>query len=261
LYGRRDVPSGNGLSSVDNALRLLQLIGERRVLRVADAADELRVARSTAHRLLGALRQRGFVLQDKPNGPYRAGPALNEAGLAAIGRIDIRRVARPVLEELRDATRETVSLLLLESNDVRFVDWVEGPQPVRVGSRTGIVAPAHCTSGGKAILAGLSPAELSRRYPSRELEARTSKSLRSWARLEVELDAIRTAGFAVNIQESTIGVSAVGAAIRDLVGAPLAAIAVAVPTSRMPTAADGDAIVPLLKSAQGAITELLSAEL
>jgi DNA-binding IclR family transcriptional regulator len=255
------VPSGNGLSSVDNALQLLQLVGERRMLRVAEAADELGVARSTAHRLLGALRQRGFVTQDRPNGPYRAGRALNEAGLAAIGRIDIRRVARPVLEQLREATRETVSLLLLEGNDVRFVDCVEGPQAVRVGSRSGIVSPAHCTSGGKAILATLSAAELARRYPNRALQVCTANSLRSWAQFQTELATIREAGFAVNLEESESGVSAVGIAIPDLMGAPLAALAVAVPTSRMPTVADGEAIAPLLKSACDAITELLGAEL
>jgi DNA-binding IclR family transcriptional regulator len=257
----REVPPGNGLSSVDNALHLLQLVGERRTLRVAEAAEALGVARSTAHRLLGALRQRGFVMQDKPNGPYRAGRALNEAGLAAIGRIDIRRVARPVLEQLREATRETVSLVLLEGSDVRFVDCVEGPQAVRVGSRTGIVSAAHCTSGGKAILATLSAAELARRYPGKKLQTCTANSVRSWARFEAELAAIRKAGYAVSIGESERGVSAVGIAIPDLIGAPLAAVAVAVPSPRMPTEADAEALAPLLISARNAITELLGAEL
>src|ERR1700710_965863 len=100
---------GGGLTSVDNALLLLQLIGERQALRVAEAADLLGVARSTAHRLLSALRRRGVVMEDRPNGAYRPGPALNEIGLAAISRIDIRRVARPVLEELSELTLETAS--------------------------------------------------------------------------------------------------------------------------------------------------------
>src|SRR3954454_17911889 len=101
-------------TSVDNALRLLELIGQRQALRVAEAADLLGVARSTAHRLLAALRRRGFVLQDRPNGAYRPGPALVEAGLAAFSRIDIRRVARPGLEDVREQTQETVSLAVLE---------------------------------------------------------------------------------------------------------------------------------------------------
>lgn len=132
-------PPQSGLSSVDNALRLLHLIGERRALRVAEAADDLDVARSTAHRLLTALRRQGFVTQDKPNGVYRPGRALLEIGLAAIGRVDIRHAARPVLEQLSEDTQETVSLLLLEGDSVRFIDCVEGSRAVRVASRTGIV--------------------------------------------------------------------------------------------------------------------------
>lgn len=250
-----------GLSSVDNALRLLQIIGERRVLRVAEAAEELGVARSTAHRLLSALRVRGFVVQDKPNGAYRPGSALNEIGLAAIGRIDIRRVARPLLEELREQTQETVSLLLLEGQNVRFMDCVESPRSVRVGSRTGLLLPAHCTAGGKAILAVLPSTELDRRYPDRELESRTTSSIQTWDQLESELAAIRRVGYALNIEEGENGISAVGTAIRDLIGAPLAAIAVAVPASRMPTPEEGKRFAPALDRAQAAITELLRAEL
>src|SRR3954464_9636912 len=118
-------PEGPATTSVDNALWLLQLIGERRALRVAEAADLLGVARSTAHRLLSALRRRGFVMQDRPNGAYRPGPALNEIGLAAISGIDTRRVAGPVLEELQERTQETASLAVLEGSTVRFVDCVE----------------------------------------------------------------------------------------------------------------------------------------
>src|SRR3954447_20018320 len=163
------VPKGTTTTSVDNALVLLQLIGDRQALRVAEAAELLGVARSTAHRLLGALRRRGFVLQDKPNGAYRPGPVLNEIGLAAIGRIDLRVVARPVLEELSEQTQETVSLSLLEGRNVRFVDGVESPRSVRVGNRTGLVLPAHCTAAGKAILAALPEIELIRRYRGRDL--------------------------------------------------------------------------------------------
>ena len=74
-------PLAGGLTSVDNALWLLQLVGERQALRVAEAADLLGVAQSTAHRLLTALRRRGFCMQDRPNGAYRPGPALHAVGL------------------------------------------------------------------------------------------------------------------------------------------------------------------------------------
>ena len=223
-------------TSVDNALWLLELVGERQALRVAEAADLLGVARSTAHRLLTALRRRGFVRQDRPNGAYLPGPALVEIGLAAVSRIDIRRVARPVLEEVREQTQETVSLAVLEGTTIRIVDCAESPRSVRVGNRTGVLRPAHASAVGKAILAGLTPAELDRRYPARELPvATTPAALTDREALDAELAQVRTQGFALNWEESADGVCAVAVALRDTAGQPLAALGVAAPSSRMGT--------------------------
>ncbi|MQA13249.1 MAG: helix-turn-helix domain-containing protein [Pseudonocardiaceae bacterium] len=254
--------AGDGaLSSVDNALHLLQLVGQRKALRVAEAADELGVARSTAHRLLSSLRGRGFVMQDKPNAPYRPGPMLNEIGLAAIGRIDIRRVARAVLEGLRDETEETTSLALLEGRDIRFVDCVESPKSVRVGTRTGITWPAHCTAVGKAILAALPAADLARRYPADELDVRTADSLGSKEALDADLDRIRTVGYAINVEESEVGIGAIGACVHDLTGTPLTGIAVAVPTSRRPDPEALQVFAPAVTGAARTIEGLLRNEL
>jgi DNA-binding IclR family transcriptional regulator len=249
-----------GSSSVDNALRLLELIGEHQIIRVSEAAELLGVARSTAHRLLGALRRRGFVLQDRPNGAYRPGPVLNEIGLAAIGRIDIRLVARPVLEELSEQTQETVSLSLLEGRNVRFVDGVESPRSVRVGNRTGLVLPAHCTAAGKAILAALPGIELARRYQDRELITRTHSSISTWDLLEEELEQVRRCGYALNDQEGEDGICAVAAAVRDLTDAPLASLAIVLPATRM-TQTDTTSFVPMLMTAVETVQRLLRAQL
>jgi DNA-binding IclR family transcriptional regulator len=250
---RRAVPTasdGTTSTSVDNALWLLQLIGERQALRVAEAADLLGVARSTAHRLLTALRRRGFVTQDRPNGAYRPGSALYEIGLAAVSRIDIRRVSRPILEQLRDETQETVSLAVLEGTSVRFIDCVESPRSVRVGNRTGVVRPAHASAVGKAILAGLSDEELDRRYPNGHLpEVSTSAAIREMARLRAELADIREQGYALNWEESAEGVCAVAAALRDTVGQPLAGMGIAAPSSRLGTPEAIRAFAPALLGA------------
>ncbi|HEY1820203.1 MAG TPA: IclR family transcriptional regulator [Trebonia sp.] len=232
-----DVPSeptagGDRLTSVDNALWLLQLVAERQALRVSEAADLLGVARSTAHRLLSALRRRDFLMQDKPNGVYRPGPALHAIGMAAISRIDIRRIAQPVLEQLRDQTRETSSLAILEGTMSRFIECCEGLSAVRVGSRTGIVRYAHASAIGKAMLAALPDAELNRRYRDEELPAATPSSITSRHHLMLELASVRRQGYALNWEESSDGVSAVAVAVLDAAGAPLAAVSVAMPSMR-----------------------------
>ena len=254
----REAPT-DGLTSVDNALWLLQLVGERQALRVAEVADLLGVARSTAHRLLSALRRRDFVLQDRPNGAYRPGPALTAVGLAAISRIDIRRVARPILEELQEETTETASLAVLEGTNIRFVDFVESARAVRVGNRTGLVRLAHTSAVGKAILAELPLADLERRYPEEALATQTSASVASREALFAELAEIRQQGYALNWEESVEGTSAVAVALRDPTGSPVAAVAMAAPSSRMRSVDAVRAFAPSVVSAAQRIQEMMRA--
>lgn len=213
------------------------MVAERQALRVAEAAALLGVARSTAHRLLAALRQRDFVVQDRPNGAYRPGPALSAIGLAAISRVDIRRVARPVLGELCEQTTETITLAVLEGQQIRFIDCVESARSVRVGNRTGVVRLAHSSAVGKAMLAELSRADLDRRYPDDALPpGATPSTISRKSQLIVELDEVRRVGYAVNWEESSDGVSAIALALHDPSGFPVAGLGVAAPTSRIGSA-------------------------
>jgi DNA-binding IclR family transcriptional regulator len=248
----RDVPAASDrLTSVDNALWLLQLVAERQALRVSEAAELLGVARSTAHRLLAALRRRDFLMQDRPNGAYRPGPALYAIGMAAISRLDIRRVAQPVLEQLRDKTQETASLAVLEGTMVRFVECYEGLSIVRIGNRAGVVRHAHASAVGKAILAALPDSELERRYPDEELPAPTPAAISSRRELMGELTQVRRQGYALNWEESSDGVAAVAVAVRDASGIPLASISVSVPSMRLGSIAGIRALAPdVLDSAE-----------
>jgi IclR family acetate operon transcriptional repressor len=251
---------GKGLSSVDNALRLLQLVGEHQALRVAEVADMLSVARSTAHRLLTALKQRGFLIQDRPNGAYRPGPALNAIGLAAISRIDIRRIARPVLDELRDSTKETITLAVLEGQNVRFIDSVESARSVRVGNRTGVVRLAHSSAVGKAMLAALPAGQLERQYPSEALPEAMPTTITHREHLLSELAEIRRVGYALNWEESSDGICAIAVALCNPAGYPLAGLGVAAPTSRMTSVESMRVFAPHLQDAARRIHELVANE-
>src|ERR1700754_3576623 len=248
---REAAADGDRLTSVDNALWLLQLVAERQELRVSEAADLLGVARSTAPRLLSALRRRDFLMQDRPNGVYRPGPALHAIGMVAISRLDIRRIAQPVLEQLRDKTQETASLAVIEGTMIRFVECYEGTSTVRIGSRAGVVRYAHASAVGKAILAALPDSEIERRYPGEELPAPMPASITSRHELMRELTQIRRQGYALNWEESSDGVAAVAVAVRDASGIPLASISVAVPSMRLGSIAGIRALAPdVLESAE-----------
>lgn len=223
----------SGLTSVDNALRLIELVGNHQELRVAEAADLLGVARSTAHRLLTTLRQRNFVMQDRPNGVYRPGPALQAIGFAAARQIDVREVAQPLLEQLSEKTLETITLAVLDRQHVRFIASVESPRPVRVGNRTGVTRLAHASAVGKAMLAELTLAEINERYPSDTLPESTAATITEKKELIEELDSVRAMGYALNWGESLDEVSAIAVSVRDRAGSPVVALGLAAPTSRM----------------------------
>lgn len=222
------------IASVDSALRLLKLFQVSDSVRLTDACTYLGVAHSTAHRLLAMLVEHGFVRQDARTRAYLPGPTLIEVGLAVIQRMDVRRQARPMLEELAGQVQETVHLVKLEGNQARFIDAVEGPRTLRVAPRTGTTLPAHCTSAGKVLLAELTSEELRRIYPGgTPLETRTDHSLSSFSELTTVLEEVRKAGYASNDEESEEGVGSVASAIRSVTGEAIASVAVAIPTSRL----------------------------
>ncbi|WP_203919486.1 IclR family transcriptional regulator [Rugosimonospora africana] len=243
------------VNSVDRALRLARLLVERHRLRVHEAADALGLAPSTVHRLLTALVAHGFATRDRHH-VYAVGPFLRGLAVPAPASPDLTHVAHPHLVALSRLTRETVHLVMLEGNGVRFVDGVEGGQTIRVASRTGIVLPAHLTSGGKVLLAELSAAELAGLYP-RGLPLRAGAAGPDIGELRRELGNVRRRGYAVNAEETEQGVNALGACVHGPDGAALAAVVVAAPSQRVSRRALSD-LAPAVLAAAARISDELS---
>jgi DNA-binding IclR family transcriptional regulator len=211
------------IASVDSALLLATLLQQEGPMRVTDAAARLGVSVSTAHRLLGMLVYRDFAEQ-LPDRRYGAGPVLGRGPVPQASAGMLREIALPRLQTLVDALGETANVMVLSGSDVRFVATVECDRVLRVGDRTGRTLPAHLSSGGKAVLATLGPAQLAAVVdPLEESVA---------ARLERELRTIRRRGFAVNDQATEAGLTAVGVAVPATDGFTGAALSLAVPTAR-----------------------------
>ncbi|NLU74310.1 IclR family transcriptional regulator [Streptomyces sp. HNM0575] len=221
------------IESVDNAMQILLLLGERSELRLTEVAKYLGVASSTAHRLLAMLQYRGFIRQDARSKAYVPGSALTGVAFSILQRFDVRQQLRPFLEELNQETGETVHLGVLDGATVRFIDAVESPRAVRVASRLGRSMPAHCTSTGKAMLTTLSTAQLHLLYPEEELPGLTEHSVRSRSDLEKEIAVIRRRGYATSSEESEEGVSSVAVAFPGEVPSMPLAFNTAVPLGRV----------------------------
>lgn len=225
------------LGSVDNALRILQMLRDQGSLRVSDAAAELGIARSTAHRLLSMLVYRDFAVQDDQR-TYQPGPALAAGQVGGRPLQQLRRALTPHLEALCERVEETVNLMARVGTQARFLASVEGPHFLRVGDRQGTVLPACRASGGKALLAEMSIEELELLYrPSASAEEGVaaddpSTSELEWKKLLHELEGIRACGYALNVEGTETGVVAVGMCVHGANGRALGAMSISAPSAR-----------------------------
>jgi IclR family acetate operon transcriptional repressor len=220
------------IAAVDNALRLLQLLRDGGSLRLKDAATELNVAPSTAHRLLAMLVYRGFAVQDETRG-YIPGVAIG-VGPAGLGWTRLlRTVAQPRMEVLSARVDETVNLMVRVGTKVRFLSTVEGTSALRVGDRQGSVMPASKVSGGKAILAELEPEMVGKLFSSGNAEiGGDGIAPRDYPSFVRELDLIRRNGFAANFEGTEEGISALGMTLHNGSGQVVGAFSVATPVAR-----------------------------
>lgn len=254
--GTEAVPPQYPIESVDNALKILLLFGEKGELRMTDARQYLNVASSTAHRLLAMLQWRGFVRQDPVSKAYRPGPALTTIAFSVMQRMDIPRIAQPILDELAERLGETVHLGSLDGGTVRFLAVAEPAAAVRVASRLGKEFPAHCTSTGKALLAGSSTAQVLQLYPSEQLPAVTEGSIISRDELLRQLEHVRAEGFALNREESEDGVGSVAVALPSTSHGRFA-LNMSAPIHRLPPS-KAKAVAAELTVAAARVAQLLS---
>jgi len=230
-----------GVQSIARAAAVLRALGASHdSLSLGALAVATGLPRSTVQRLVQALQQERLVQVGGPAEPgVRLGPGISE--LAGAIRVDVVRLARPHLQTLFDAVRETVDLSTAQGAQVRFLDMIVSEQELRVVPRRDAILALHCMANGKALLASL-PDQAVARLLGNALLRPTCRSIGSLDALLAELATIRRTGFAYDRQEHSAGVCAVGVPIRAVDGRPYA-VSVAVPEQRF------EAILPAVQAA------------
>jgi IclR family acetate operon transcriptional repressor len=244
------LPDGGGVSgmtgrapmypieSVENALKLLLLFKERDAITVADAANELGVARSTAHRLLATLNAYGFVRQAANRSPYTIGLATIDIGARFLAAMDIRSFVRPFVERLSVEVNETASFGVRFDDRIVFVETLQSRESLRVANQPGQQFSAHGSAIGRALLALLAADEIRALYPAETLPPSTSYGLAAEpfptrTALAAELAAVRERGYAFNYDAPAPGICAIAVGVCDHRGRVPGAIAVSAPTARV----------------------------
>jgi DNA-binding IclR family transcriptional regulator len=248
--------------TVDAAAKALELLSvfsfrEPR-LSLADLATRTGIPRATAFRLLSTLEQSGFL--DKVHGAYQLGIKCFVLGNIVAGGLDLRETARPHLAALREATRETTQIAILDHWQVVYLERMLSSMSVGyMRSRAGAILPAYCTALGKTLLAYRPEAEVQAWAATQKFAALTPRTITSAKRLLKELAVIRERGYGLDEEEREKGVSCVAAPIANHTGDVVAAISVAGPTERMPRDLVGSEIAAAVVAAARTISVDLGA--
>ena len=221
------------LQSVDNALKILELFTGSQELGVTDVSKTMGLGRSTAHRLLSTLENRGFVEQNPTTGKYRLGMKIVHIGASVLGRLNIVTECRPFLEQISDETGESSHLAFYSRGEITFVDKVYGRNPAIMSSMIGFKRPAYSTGTGKILLAHLPEQELDKYLRTAQLNRLTPMTITDTEKLRRSLEEIRENGYGEDQQESEEGLVCFAAPVRDRTGKVVAAMSVSGAVSRM----------------------------
>jgi IclR family acetate operon transcriptional repressor len=227
-------PRDGGVQSVDRALQIIETLAEDdEGYRLSDLAVRTGLSTSTAHRLLTTMEKRRFVQFDPTCSKWHVGAQSFAVGATFTRRRNVVAQAVPYLRKLRERTRETANLAVVDDETIMVLTRLESREIMRsltkVGGRVAMVA----SGVGKAVLATYSDAEVGAIIRHHGMPRLTEKSIVRPGDLFKELAAIRRQGYAVDDEEACMGLRCIAAVVYNDCSEPLAAISVSGMTSRV----------------------------
>ena len=196
-------------------------------------AEVVELDKATVGRLLYTLHTAGYLRSAGSTGRYVLTSKVLRMTSAETSHEHTRRVASPHLSQLRDETRETVHLGVIEQGRVVYIDKFDAPTPIRLASAIGQSNPINRTALGKAILAFLPPHRRDEVLDGAELVPPRGKDAFDRSAFVAELETVAKRGFATDDEENEEGVCCVGSAVVSFDGLPVAAVSISGPAYRM----------------------------
>ena len=220
------------IRSFAKGMKVLELLADSEFLTVAQVARLMNINRASSHRFLSTLKELGYADKDD-NSRYYLTSKVIELGMKVLDRFEIRKIARPFLQELSNKFNETINLGYFNGEEVLTIDKIDSTE--RLGMDVGIGGgePAYCTSLGKVMLAFLPDQQLEKYLQATEFIPFTPNTVISKDKLKAELMRIKENGYSIDDEELSVGLRCVGAPLFDHNGRALYAISLSGPSIRM----------------------------
>jgi IclR family transcriptional regulator, acetate operon repressor len=229
--GEPDKKNG-GVRSVLNALRILEEVSRQQPIGVSELARVLELPKTSVDRSLRTLHLAGWVrtLGTETTRWGLTTKALT-VGLAGSRETSLRELAVAEMDKIRDATGETVHLVVPEEDELVVIARLDGTRSLRTFLPLGARAPLHATASGRAMLASMHDDDVDA-ILDHGIHRYTKRTLLDRERVWREIKLVRRRGFGTNAAEWRTDIAAIGASIGTVGGSPLAAFAISMPLSR-----------------------------
>jgi DNA-binding IclR family transcriptional regulator len=224
---------GGTVRAGDRTLQVLSAFAanDRLDWALQDLASAAKLPKSTTHRLLETMCRAEFVVPGEVRGTYRLGLRAAVVGSSALRAFQPRQEVQAMLAEIGGRLRESTGLAVLSATDAVVVARADASRPLSVSLTVGTAIPAHTSAAGKVLLAGRSDEDVRRRY-SGTLERRTATTLPTVDALLRALDEARTNGYALDDQETEIGLRCIAVPVGVYTGQVTHALSVSAPAAR-----------------------------
>jgi IclR family pca regulon transcriptional regulator len=191
-------------------------------LSLSEIARSAAMPAATARRCLLTLEDLGYITRSGRNFLLR--PKVLELGAAYLESMNIEQLAQTHLEELAHHTADSAALCVLDGTEIVYVARASVRTLLRLEAHVGSRFPAHATSMGRALLAGLTPERLQRYFETAKLEALTDRTVTSPVKLRSLIDDCRRVGYSAIEDELAYGVVALAVPVFDQSGRVVAAV-------------------------------------
>jgi IclR family KDG regulon transcriptional repressor len=207
-----------GAPSVKKAFEILEVLSSSKEgLGVSEIARGLNMAKSTVHGMTSALEELGAVMRDPQTKRYKLGLTLFELGRLAYSQIDLKALARPIMEELMEKTQASVFLGISSwDHHVTILDIVESRQDLKITAPIGTTIPLFAGAVGKVFLASMEKEQTETIIRSKGLTRFTENTIVDPELYYQELRRVRKMGYAIDDEEYILGVRAVASPIVGL---------------------------------------------
>ncbi|BBK30465.1 IclR family transcriptional regulator [Stella humosa] len=243
-----DTADREAVQALVRGLAVMRALGTRPAgATIAETAQATGITRAGARRILLTLAALGYARQDGRR--FALTPRVLEiaGGLLAGGPLPV--AADPVARALCERLECAVSVGLLEGPDVVYLLRHDPPRPIRLGIQAGFRLPAHASSMGWVLLAGLPPWQVEFQLRRSHLARLTERTETDPERLLAGIESVRRAGWSFLDSAAEDGVAGLSVPIRDAGGRPTAALNLSVRSVRFPPDRAEAELLPVLRAA------------